>query len=250
MALEAVLAAPLADPPVLTVLRPDGTSPFVLVCEHASNHIPAEYGNLGLPEAELSRHIAWDIGAEGLTRRLSELLDAPAFLAGWSRLLIDGNRPPGAPSSIPRVSEATAIPGNEGLAEAEIEARTARFFRPFHEGLARHLDQRLAAGRTARVVGVHSFTPVFLGVARPWHAGILFQGSANWGNRMVAALDRPDRPVVANEPYRIEEETDYLVPIQAERRGLEAILLEIRQDLLARPEQQDAWARVLAAALV
>ncbi|QCK88563.1 N-formylglutamate amidohydrolase [Phreatobacter aquaticus] len=240
------MALPPADPPVLTVLRPQGRSPIVLVCEHASNHIPAEYGDLGLPEAELQRHIAWDIGAEGLTRRLSELLDAPAFIAGWSRLLIDGNRPPGAPSSIPEISEATVVPGNAGLSAAEAAARAERFFRPFHDGLARHLDQRMAAGRETRVVGVHSFTPVFLGVPRRWHAGILFQHATEWGHRAVAALDRPGRPVVANEPYRIEEDTDYLVPIQAEKRGLQAILLEIRQDLLATPKHQDEWARELA----
>ena len=136
MAVNTAMALPPADPPVLTVLRPQGRSPIVLVCEHASNHIPAEYGDLGLPEAELQRHIAWDIGAEGLTRRLSELLDAPAFIAGWSRLLIDGNRPPGAPSSIPEISEATVVPGNAGLSAAEAAARAERFFRPFHDGLA------------------------------------------------------------------------------------------------------------------
>ena len=246
MAATTATALPPADPPVLTVLRPQGRSPIVLVCEHASNHIPAEYGDLGLPDAELQRHIAWDIGAEGLTRRLSDLLDAPAFIAGWSRLLIDGNRPPGAPSSIPRVSEATHIPGNVGLSAAEADARAERFFKPFHDGLARHLDQRIATGRETRIVGVHSFTPVFLGVPRPWHAGILFQHSKGWGRRLVEALDRADRPVVANEPYQIEEETDYLVPIQAETRGLQAVLLEIRQDLLATPAEQDRWARELA----
>jgi predicted N-formylglutamate amidohydrolase len=249
MAVNTAMAPPPDDPPVLTVLRPQGRSPIVLVCEHASNHIPADYADLGLPAAELQRHIAWDIGAEGLTRRLSALLDAPAFIAGWSRLLIDGNRPPGTPSSIPEISEATMIPGNAALSPDEIAARTARFFQPFHDGLARHLDERIGARRDTRVVGVHSFTPVFLGVPRPWHAGILFQNAADWGNRTVAALDRPDRPVIANEPYRIEAETDYLVPIQAERRGLDAILIEIRQDLLATSAQQHAWARELAKVL-
>jgi len=238
-----------ADPPIVTVLRRESRARIVLVCEHASNFIPEDYGTLGLPRSELDRHIAWDIGAEGLTRRLSALLDAPAFIAGWSRLLIDGNRPPGAASSIATLSEATVIPGNAGISDEEAEARRRRFFAPFHEALSACLEERIAAGVPTAIVGIHSFTPVFLGVARPWHAGILFNRSADWGRRVVGALDRPGRPVAENEPYRIEDDSDYLVPVQAERRDLPAIIVEIRQDLLATAADQERWAAILAPAL-
>lgn len=248
-AANALQSAPAEAPPVVTVLNPAGRSPIVLVCEHASNFIPPEYAGLGLSAEDRRRHIAWDIGAEGVTRRLSELLDAPAVIAGWSRLLIDGNRPIGAPSSIPEVSEATVVPGNQGLGADERAARATRFFKPFHDRLAAFLDERLRNGTETRLVAIHSFTPVFLGVSRPWHAGILFSHSQAWGRQLVTALDRPDRPVTANEPYEIEAETDYLVPVHGEGRGLETVLVEIRQDLVASDAQQEHWARELAAVL-
>jgi predicted N-formylglutamate amidohydrolase len=237
-------------PPVVEVLRPEGRAPFVLVCEHASNFIPRCYAGLGLSPSELERHIAYDIGAAGITRRLSELLDAPAYLSGRSRLLIDANRPPGSPTSVPEVSEATVVPGNRDLTEAERQERVDRYFTPFHGRLAEDLDRREKGGERFRIVAVHSFTPVYLGVARPYHAGILFRGPVEkWGQRLVALLDRPDRPVVANAPYEIEDASDYLVPRQAEPRGLEALLLEIRQDLVATPSGQEAWAETIAEAL-
>ncbi|MBN8943834.1 MAG: N-formylglutamate amidohydrolase [Rhizobiales bacterium] len=248
-AANALQSAPMEPPPVVTVLNPQGRSPIVLVCEHASNFIPPDYDGLGLSAEDRRRHIAWDIGAEGVTRRLSELLDAPAVIAGWSRLLIDGNRPIGTPSSIPEVSEATVIPGNQGLGAAERAARATRFFKPFHDRLSAFLDERLRDGAQTRLVAIHSFTPVFLGVSRPWHAGILFSHSADWGRQLVAALDRPDQPVTANEPYEIEAETDYLVPVHGEGRALATVLVEIRQDLVASGAQQDYWARELAAVL-
>lgn len=241
--------APEDAPEVVTVLNPAGSSPVVLVCEHASNFIPARYDGLGLAAADRQRHIAWDIGAAGVTRALSALLDAPAFLAGWSRLLIDGNRPIGAPSSIPETSEATVIPGNRGLSAAERDARAERFFRPFHDRLSAFLDARLAAGKDTWLVAIHSFTPVFLGIARPWHAGILYGHSKAWGDRLVEAFGTPERPVAANEPYVIEAESDYLAPIHGEARGLPTVLFEIRQDLVATAAAEQDWARAIAGLL-
>ena len=242
-------AAPETAPPVVSVLNATSLSPIILVCEHASNYIPPEYAGLGLSAAERHSHIAWDIGAEGVTRKLAQLLDAPAFIAGLSRLLIDGNRPIGAPTSIPELSERTVIPGNIGLTAQEKERRARRFFWPLHDELADFLDRRVETGPRPRLVAIHSFAPVFHGEARPWHAGVLFRRSAAWGGRLVAALRRPERPVVANEPYRIEDESDYLVPVHGEARGLEAVLIEIRQDLVASAKGQAAWAHHLAAAL-
>lgn len=239
-----------AEPPAVTLLNEAGSSAFVLLCEHASNHIPATYRALGLPPAELERHIAWDIGAADLARHLSALLDAPLFLSGYSRLLIDLNRPLGAPSSIPEVSEATVIPGNHGLSAEERARRTAVYFKPFHDRVAALLDRRVAEGRSAAVIGIHSFTPIFLDVWRPWHAGILYGRAAGFGGALVAHLAAEDGLVIGdNEPYRIETEMDYTVPIHGDQRGIDAVLLEVRQDLLETAKARAGWAARLAAVL-
>jgi len=242
----------LSDPAPVESVNADGASPFVLLCEHASNHLPARYAGLGVAEAELSRHIAWDIGAAPLARRLSALLDAPLFLSGASRLLIDLNRPPGAETSIPVRSESTDIPGNLGVDAAERAAREAAWFHPFHDAVAALLDRRRDRGARTLVIGVHSFTPRFQGVDRPWHAGVLFGDAAVFGRALAAAIAASD-PALAvgeNEPYRIEPGThDHTVPVHGDARGLEAVLIEVRQDLLADPAGIEAWALRLASAL-
>ncbi len=181
-------------PPAVETLNEDGASDIVLLCEHASNHIPAEYGGLGLPAHELRRHIAWDIGAAGVTRLLSRALDAPAFLSGYSRLLIDVNRPPGATSSIPERSEATDIPGNIGIDAAERARRESVMFTPFHDKVVAHLDRRAQARRPTRLVTIHSFTPVFLGEARPWHAGVLYDAAQDFGEAILSSLREDPAP--------------------------------------------------------
>lgn len=237
-------------PAAVTLVNADGASPYVLLCEHASNYIPPAYDALGLPAAELGRHIAWDIGAAVLARKLSARLDAPLFLAGYSRLLIDLNRPLRASSSIPELSEATTIPGNIGIDAAERARRQAAWFTPFHDRVAAFLDARAAAGRDAAVIGVHSFTPVYLGQARPWHAGILHGAATRFGTGLVRLLAaEPGLVIGDNEPYRIEAEYDYTVPVHGDARGLDAVLLEVRQDLLGDEAGCEAWAVRLAAAL-
>jgi predicted N-formylglutamate amidohydrolase len=233
-------------PPAVTALNQGGASPFVLLCEHASNFIPVQYASLGLPAAELRRHIAYDIGAANLARRLSVLLDAPLFLAGYSRLLIDLNRPWQAPSSIPEISEATAIPGNIAIDAAERARRQAAWFTPFHDRVAAFLEDRPGAA----VIGVHSFTPVYLGEVRPWHAGILYGEAARFGTALVRALaEDPTLVIGDNEPYRIDPDYDYTVPVHGDAHGRDAVLLEVRQDLLGDDAGCEAWARRLAAAL-
>lgn len=209
------------------------------------------YGTLGLPADELRRHIAWDIGAAELARHLSRMLDAPLFLSGCSRLVIDLNRPPGTPTSIPVRSEDTDIPGNVGLPDAERAARAADWFLPFHDVVTALLDRRVASGPRPLVIGVHSFTPVFGGVARPWHAGILYDRAAAFAVRIIAALAaEPGLVIGDNEPYRIEPDVhDYTVPVHGDRRGLEAVLLEVRQDLLRDEAGILAWAGRLRTAL-
>jgi predicted N-formylglutamate amidohydrolase len=220
----------------------------VLVCEHASNFIPERYQRLGLPEAELLGHIAWDVGAAQLTRALLSRLDATAFVAGASRLLIDCNRPLDSPTSIPEVSE-RPIPGNRGLGATERRARARAWFKPFHAAIAKHLDDRATRRTPTAVIGVHSFTPVLGGVARPMHAGILFAASSTFGRAMIADLRQDESPIVAeNAPYRIDAE-DWTIPVHADGRNLPGVLIEIRHDELAAPSLVDAWADRLARAL-
>jgi predicted N-formylglutamate amidohydrolase len=238
-----------SDPPPVTIVNSAGASPFVLVCEHASNFIPARYQRLGLPDAELLRHIAWDVGAADLTRALATRLDAPAFLAGVSRLLIDCNRPLDSFTSIPTVSE-KSVPGNQNLEETERTARIRTWFEPFHSSISAYLDMREARGAPTAIVGVHSFTPVFAGVERPMHAGILFAASSAFGRAMIADLARDERLIIAeNAPYRIDDE-DWTIPTHADDRGLPGVLIEIRHDQLSEPGLIEAWADKLTNALL
>ncbi|MEO5756383.1 MAG: N-formylglutamate amidohydrolase [Mesorhizobium sp.] len=237
-------------PAAVKVINESGRSDIVLLCEHASNHMPAEYGRLGLDARHLQRHIAWDVGAAEVTRLLSARLDAPAFLSGYSRLLIDLNRPLGTKGSIPLLSEDTDIPGNAGIDPEERNRRAERMFAPFHDRVAAHLDRRAKDGRPTRIVTIHSFTPVFLGVSRPWHAGVLYDQAADLGEALLAGL-RTDTTlnVAANVPYVISRDADYAVPIHGDDRNIPAVLVEIRHDLLSSRSGTEEWADRLAAAL-
>ncbi len=240
----------MQDPPAVTVVNEAGTSPIVLLCEHASNYIPPRFANLGLPPAELERHIAYDIGAAAVARQLAGRLDAVLVLAGYSRLLIDCNRPLGVPGSIPVRSEATDIPGNRDLSPADRAERDLLFFAPFRTRVGVLLDARQAAGRASVLIGMHSFTPIFLGVARPWQAGVLYRRA----HRLAAVLldglaEDPALIVGVNEPYRVTEAGDYTVPHVGEPRGLPTALFEVRQDLIADEPGAADWAGRLAAVL-
>jgi predicted N-formylglutamate amidohydrolase len=238
-------------PEAVEVLNQTGRSDIVLLCEHASNHIPAEYARLGLDAHHLERHIAWDLGAAELTRRLSARLDAPSFLGTYSRLLLDLNRPLGSPGSIPTRSEDTDIPGNADVGNVEAERRAQRMFIPFHDRVAGYLDARARNGLPTRIVTIHSFTPVFLGVSRPWHAGVLFDRASNFGEAILSGL-REDGSlnVAANVPYIISRDADYAVPVHGDDRGLDAVLIEIRQNLVCDSEGIERWTDRLARALL
>src|ERR1051326_5144344 len=162
------------DPPPVRVLRPDGRSDFVLTADHAGRTIPKRLGTLGLPQSELARHIAWDIGIAGVTEQLAQALDATAVLQAYSRLAIDCTRHPGWASAIPQISELTAIPGNQAISEAEREARRRAIFLPYHQRIAGLLEERGAAGRRTVLIAMHSFTPVFKGETRNIEIGILY----------------------------------------------------------------------------
>ncbi len=231
------------DPAPVLLERATGSSPFVLACDHAGRAVPGRLGDLGVPAAEFDRHVAWDIGALGVARAMSGHLDAALVAQRYSRLVIDCNRAEDHPGSIPVISERTAIPGNRGLAPAAAEARRAEILRPYQAALA----GVLARARPSILVAVHSFTPVYLDEPRPWQAGVLYTP----GNRFAEALlalfrQRLPPPVGDNEPYALSQTSDYTVPLQAERRGLPNVELEIRQDLIADAAGQRSWALLLA----
>lgn len=237
-------------PPPVEIMNQTGSSPFVLICEHASNHIPAEYAKLGLDDKELVRHIAWDIGAADVTRALSARLDASAFLAGYSRLLIDLNRPLHVADSIPLRSEATDIPGNHSLSKQERERRARLMFHPFQDSLRAHIDQRTLSGRRSILIAIHSFTPVYLGQARSWHAGVLFDEAEALGQALITQLSRdPLLNVGANVPYSVSAEADYALVVHGDLLGNPAVLIEIRNDLIDDAAGVAEWTDKLSQAL-
>ncbi|MCP9625469.1 N-formylglutamate amidohydrolase [Rhodopseudomonas palustris] len=240
------------DPGQVPVIErnPDGPSPFVLVCDHYGRQIPAQLGDLGLPASELTRHIAWDIGIAGVAERLSDALGAHLVAQRYSRLVIDCNRPPSAESSIPLVSEITTIPGNDGLTREQAEERRRLIFQPYHDRIDAVLDARRASGRPTVLLSLHSFTPVYHGVARPWQIGTLYHRDTVLPPLLLAELRREDGLVVGdNQPYAVADGTDYSIPVHGEARGLINSGIEIRQDQIADEAGQAAWAERLARVL-
>jgi predicted N-formylglutamate amidohydrolase len=243
--MQKLLAADEPDPVMIT--RPEGGSPFFLAADHAGRVIPRSLGRLGLPESELVRHIAYDIGIEGTSRRLADALDACFIGQAYSRLVIDCNRDLAVPTSIVEISEHTVVPGNRDLAPADRLRRQEEIFRPYHRRLAEELDRRKARGQPTVLVSMHSFTPVFKSVGRQWHAGVLYNRDPAYARIVLDLLEREGDLVVGdNEPYRVGDLTDYTIPVHGERRGLPHVELEIRQDLIADEAGQRAWAARLA----
>jgi predicted N-formylglutamate amidohydrolase len=235
------------DPPPFTVHRAHGSSPFVLIADHAGQKIPVRLGDLGLPQSELDRHIGWDIGIAGVAERLSEKLDAFAILQAYSRLVIDCNRPLQAPGSIVAASDGTRVPGNEGLDDEARTVRALEIFAPYHARITRELDHRGAQPVAPVLVSLHSFTPTFSEFARPWHAGVLYHRDPRLAHALLAALRaEPGLVVGDNEPYAVSDATDFAIPVHGERRGLLHVELEIRQDLIAEAQGQEEWAERLA----
>jgi len=227
----------------------EAAGPFLLVCEHASNSIPAEFGNLGLDSAARETHIAWDPGAFGLARLLSDLLDSPLVAATTSRLVYDCNRPPDSPGAYAGKSEIFEIPGNLGLdAEGRI-ARTEKVYLPFQAALTRQLARMLARGRRPVLVTVHSFTPVWFGQSREIEFGIIHDTDATFAQALFdAARDLPLR-VALNQPYSAADGVAHTLKLHATPHDLPHAMLEIRNDLLADATAQQAMAGHLAAAL-
>lgn len=235
------------EPAPVTVHNPDGRSPLLIVADHAGNLVPRALRALGVPEPERQRHIAWDIGIAALCRHLADTLDATLIQQNYSRLVIDCNRPPGSPASMPEISELTSVPGNVGLRERDKAVRVREIFRPYHDAIEAELDRRGRAGRPVALIAMHSFTPVFKGVARPWHAGVLYNRDPRFAHLLMALLTREAGLVVGdNEPYSVTDTSDYTIPVHGERRGLHHVAVEIRQDLIGDDNRQRKWAALLA----
>ena len=219
---------------------------LVILCDHASNALPSEYGTLGLAETELQRHIAWDIGAAGVTRRLAEALGAPAVMTRTSRLLIDPNRGEDDPTLIMRLSDGAIIPGNRHLDDAERERRIAQWYRPYHAAIRRVIAAVHDSGRQPILLGMHSFTDVWKGTPRPWHVGVLWEKDRRIAIPLLEALRAEGDLVVGdNQPYPGQYEGDTMWQ-HATTNGLPFCSLEIRQDLISSSEGQQAWAARLA----
>ncbi len=238
------------DPPPYEVVRPDAPSPFFLTCDHAGRRFPIRLGTLGLTPADRARHIAWDIGAAGVARGLSEILDATLVLQTYSRLVADCNRTPEAYDFIAAQSESTVIPGNLDVSPAQAEARTHEIFRPYHAVTEAALDRRAAEKRETVLIAVHTCPDVYHGVWRPWHVGVLYDRDDRFARCVLELLGAHGELTVGeNKPYSLSHTRDYSVPVHGEVRGLAHVELEIRQDLVTTAQDQEEWASRLAVVL-
>ena len=238
------------DPAPVEEIRAGAPSPFFLTCEHAGKLFPRKLGTLGLDPHHLDRHITYDIGAAGVARGLSRLLDAHLVMSTYSRLVVDCNRWPTATDLIPTVSEDTEIPGNLDIDEGEANARVDEIFLPYHEAISAALDEREETGRPTVLVAVHSCTPVFHGVSRPWHVGVLHEHDPRFAKILLELLHGEGHLCVGdNEPYFMTSDKDFAVPVHGHHRELPHVELEIRQDLIETAAGQEDWAVFLAGIL-
>jgi predicted N-formylglutamate amidohydrolase len=232
---------------VTIVLNPGAASPFLLLGDHAGRDIPSSLGDLGLPDTELSRHIAWDIGVAGLGARLSQALDATFIRQRFSRLVIDCNRDPARADAVPEVSDGADIPGNRALSPAARQARVTEVAAPYHAAIAAELDARTARGLATTLISLHSFTPRMNGFERPWRFGVLHADNSPYSRAALACLraDLGEALVGDNEPYKMDE-VDFTIPHHAGGRGLDYLELETRQDMLANEAGQAEIAAIVA----
>jgi len=240
------------EPGPFELINPEGRSELVLICDHASNRVPACLNNLGISNELLAGHIGWDPGAALLARALAACLDAPLLLSNYSRLVIDCNRSPASPDSIPITSDGTVIPGNAALSAEHAQLRRSSLFDPYHDAIGQLLDARDT--RATRLLSIHSFTPSLAGNERPWSVGVCYLSDANraapdasWAAQWLAALRASSTESVGdNQPYEIEPDIDYTLPVHGEARKLPGVMLEIRQDKLQDQHAVQRWSELIA----
>lgn len=235
-----------AADPAPVILFPEGRpSPFVLVSDHAGRAVPTIFGDMGVPDHDWERHIAYDIGILGVGRFLRDSLGCALVEQAYSRLVIDCNRAPGHPTSIPHVSDYTPVPVNRAAEESCRLRRELEILHPYHDAISGILKER--ATRPTLLVSLHSFTPEMDGKKRPWHVGILHHKDTKTARIMLDLLNQEgDLCVGDNEPYVLTATSDYTVPRHAEGNALPYLEVEIRQDLIAGQDGQKAWAERLA----
>lgn len=244
--LNAGLLAP-DDPHPYEHLNAQGRARVLLTCEHAGRAIPRALGDLQIDAAEMDRHIAYDIGAQALTRRLAAELDAPAVLQPYSRLVVDCNRSFEVQACVPEVSDGTVIGANLELDEAARRQRFDAIHRPFHDTITRHLDDFAPT----MLVAVHSFTPRMNEIDRPWHAGLLHGHDDRAATLFMKSLtrDAPHMHIAFNEPYAVAPDEDYTIPVHGEGRGMPHLLLEVRNDQLSDEPGLSRWTGLLSTAI-
>lgn len=234
------------DPAPVIVANPGAASPFLVIGDHAGRRIPHRLGRLGLAQAELDRHIAWDIGVEGMGRVLAAKLGACFIRQGYSRLVIDCNRAPGSAASIPEVSDGTPIPSNVALTAAERAARVAAIYEPYQDRIRAELDERRSRGLRTILLALHSFTPTLQGIARPWRYGVLHQGDSAFSARMLCVMRKAQGDQIGdNQPYAMDG-ADNTVPLHRAGRDIDYLELEVRQDLIGSASGQRAAAAEVA----
>ncbi|WP_425403300.1 N-formylglutamate amidohydrolase [Hwanghaeella sp.] len=244
------------DPPAFHITNPDGKAAGVIVCDHASNKVPSRLNGLGLTPACLNYHISYDIGAEGVAQRLAPVLDMPAIFSGFSRLVIDMNRPTDDFTSIREISDAHVVPGNRGLTARDHKQRQEELFKPYHDAV-----EGLVAGKRRRadelgleapvIISVHSCTDEMRGVKRPWHIGVLYNRDERLAKATIASLEaqNPDLTIGDNKPYSGLDAYGYTIERHALPAGLPNVLFEVRQDLIGTEEGQAQYAEILGKAL-
>ena len=240
------------DPPPLETLNEEGVAPLLLICDHASCAIPERFDNLGLNQEALEDHIGWDIGAAAVTRRLSILLDAPAVLAGYSRLLIDCNRPEGALDLVPSIADGRPVPGNQRLNAEDVAARRAAFFEPYHQEIRNFLDKFETCGIVPLLASIHSFNPTMSSKdeSRPWVVSICWNRDGRVALPMLSALRAEGLCVGENQPYGFDSLSDYAIPEYGLKRGLPHVLVELRNDQVNDEVGVAAWSDRLARHLI
>ncbi len=235
------------DPEASHTRYPESTKPILLVADHASNRVPLGLDNLGLDEATLNRHVAFDKGTEGLTERLSELLGYSAVLCNYSRLVVDCNRRVGDPTLMPEVSDDVTVPGNQGLTDEQRLMRNDEIYRPYHDAIDAQLRRLEGHVEAPALVAVHSFTPrLRTGSSRPWHVGVLWDQDHRIAEPLLEYLRQFAHLCVGdNEPYSGKHPADYTIDHHGEGNRLPCVSIEIRQDLLGTPDAIETWAQRL-----
>lgn len=235
--------------PACEIVAPDADPSILLLCDHAANTVPAEIngGDLGLPRADMERHIAYDVGARAVTLGLAARLGCPAVLSTFSRLVIDPNRGEDDPTLVMKLNDGSVIPANRHADAAEIARRLADWHRPYHAAIRAQIDRAEAQGVRPVLISMHSFTPQFRGrPPRPWHVSVLWDRDDRLPAPLLARLrEEPDLVVGDNEPYLGALDGDTM-HVHGTQRGLAHALIEIRNDLIETPEGQEIWAERLA----